>query len=70
MATNASAGMKQIIAANRVGFRIGKKSERVSGFLTEIARLFRTVYADSNRTNSHLMELIQALLNAPQLGVA
>jgi hypothetical protein len=62
--------MKHIIAANGVRFGIGKKSERVPGLLRKVARVFRSVDTDSNRTNSRLMELIQTLLNAPQLGVA
>jgi hypothetical protein len=62
--------MNQIIAANRLCFGIRKKSKRVAGFLTKVTRDFWQVYTNSHRTNTRLMELIQTLLNAPQLGVA
>ena len=60
----------KIVPANRFQFRIRKERERVPGFLTEIARYFRRVDTNGNRTNSYLMKFIQTLLNAPQLGVA
>ena len=62
--------VNQIIAANRIQVGIRKKRERVARFLTKIARLLRTVHANRNRTNSPFIELVQILLNAPQLGVA
>ena len=69
LAINSLPRMDEIVAANSFHFRIGKKSKRVAGLLTEIARHFRGVHADRNRANSCLCELIQTLLNAPQLGV-
>src|SRR5260221_10756008 len=62
--------MEQVIAANRLRLRIRKKWEGVARFLTQVARDFGTVYADSNRANSRDSTLIQTVLNTPQLGVA
>ena len=60
----------QIIFRNRLKVRIGKKSKGVTRLLTKVARLFRAIDADRDRTNSYLVELIQISLNTPQLGVA
>ena len=62
-------GMNQVIAANRIEIRIGKKSEGVAGFLTKVARLFGAVDADRDRANSGLVKSVKIFLNAPQLGV-
>ena len=70
MAVDSLPRVDQVIAANRIQVGIRKKRERVARFLTKIARLLRSVYADRNRTNSRGAELIEILLNAPQLGVA
>ena len=69
MAVDSLPRVDQVIAANRIQVGIRKKRERVARFLTKIARLLRTVHADRYRTNSDFIELIQILLNAPQLGV-
>ena len=63
-------GVNQVVAANRLRFRIRKKSKCVPGFLTKVARLFRTVHADGNRANPYFFKLIQIGLDTPQLGVA
>ena len=70
MAIDSLPRVDQVIAANRIQVGIRKKCESVARFLTKIARLLRSVYADRNRTNSHFIELIQISLNAPHLGVA
>ena len=70
MAVNSLPRVDQIITANRIQVGIRKKRERIARFLRKITRLLRTIHADRNRTNSHFIELIQILLNAPQLGVA
>ena len=70
MTTYASAFVNQVVTLNRFRVRIGKKRKRVAGLLHEIARLFRRIDADRNRTNSDCLELVQTLFNAPQLGVA
>ncbi len=70
LAVNSLPRMDQVVAANRFRFRIGKKGVGVRGFLTEVARDLGRVYANRDRANADLMKLIQALLNAPQLGVA
>ena len=62
--------VNQVKAANRFQFRIGKKSESVASFLAKIARDFRTIDADRDRTNPYFFEPVQTILNAPQLGVA
>jgi hypothetical protein len=61
--------MNNSITANRFGFGIRKESERVSGFLTKVTRDFGSIDADSNRSDTYLLELRQTLLNTPQLGV-
>jgi hypothetical protein len=67
---DAGARMDQVVAANHLGFRIGKKCEPVAGFLRKVARGLWSIDANRNRTNSRLFELRQAILNAPKLGVA
>lgn len=70
MAFNSLPFVNQIVTANRFQIRVRQKRESVTCFLTEIARLFRTVDADGDWTNAHRIELIKILLDAPQLGVA
>jgi len=65
VATNAGAGVKQIVALDRFGVRIGKNCKRVTGLLAELARFFGTVYADRNRANACRVKLVQTLFNAP-----
>jgi len=62
--------MHQVIPSNHFRVRIGKERESVTGLLREVARLFRTVNTDRDRTNPNCFELVQASLDAPQLGVA
>src|SRR3954469_12106231 len=61
--------MNQVITSNRIEVWIGKKSERIPGFLTEVARLFRTIDADGDGTNPSFIKFGKSLLDAPQLGV-
>lgn len=61
--------MDQVIRANRLQFLIGKERESVAGFLAMIAQLLGTIGTDRDGANSSLMELVQFVLNAPQLGV-
>jgi len=62
--------VNQIVAGDRLEFGIGKKWKSVPGFLAEVARLFRAIDANRDGTNPGVVELIEILLNAPQLGVA
>ena len=64
------AGVKQIIALNYFGVRIGKNCKRISGLLAQVERFLGSIYADCNRANTRLMEFVQTPLNTPQLGVA
>jgi len=70
MSLNSLPCMNQIVTANGLEVGIRQKCERVTGFLTEVARLLRTINADGNRTNPGFVKFAQPLLNAPQLGVA
>ena len=60
----------QVVTSNRLRVWVGKKGERVASLLRKIARHFRTVNTDRNRTNAGFFEPGQTLLDAPQLGVA
>lgn len=70
LSIDAGTRVHQVIAANHFCLWIRKKCISVSGFLTELARDLGRVYADRHRTNAHLCEFIEPMLNAPQLGVA
>src|SRR3954471_21780400 len=62
--------MHQIVTPDGVEVRVGKKSESVTSLLTQVARFFRRVHADGYGSDADLVELIEVLLNTPQLGVA
>ena len=70
MSVDSLSGMDEIIRTNRVEVPIGKKSKSITGPLCQVARLFGSIDADRHWTNAHRVELIQILLNTPQLGVA
>lgn len=55
----------KIVTASRIQFWIRKESEGVTGFLSEVARLLRSVNADRDGTDSGLTKRRKILLNAP-----
>ena len=69
MSLNSLPGMNQVVTTNGIEVWIRQKWEGVSGLLTKVARIFGTIYADGDGTNSNFIESTQVLLNAPQLGV-
>lgn len=66
---NPRSSMNQIIPPNDLRIRIGEKRERVTNFRKHIAIGFGVVNTNSHRTNADRTELLEVLLNAPQLGV-
>ena len=69
MSLNSLPGMNQIVTTNGIEIRIGQKGECVTGLLTKVARVFRTIYTDGDGPNPDLIKSVQVLLNTPQLGV-
>ena len=65
LALTAGAGVHQVIATNHLGLWVGQKRVGVSSLLGQVARLFRTVYADRNGLNPNLFKPCQIILNAP-----
>ena len=65
MTGDTGAGVKQVVALDCFGVRIGKNRKRVSGLLAQVARFFGGIYADRYRANTRLMKFVQTLLNAP-----
>lgn len=49
--------MKQIVLPDYLGFRIGKKGERIAGLLAKVARYFWSIDAYGNRTNARFFQL-------------
>lgn len=62
--------MQQIISADRLRLRIGKKGEAVSVSLAKRARLFRSIDTNGYGPDTRLFELGQPSLDTSQLEVA
>lgn len=64
------ARVHQIIPSNHFRVWVGKNREGVARLLGQVARHFGSIDTDRNRSNAYCFELVQTLLNTPQLGVA
>jgi len=62
--------MDKVVLADDIHFLVGENRIGVTALAGELARLFRRIHADGDHAHAPRGELVETLLETPQLGVA
>jgi hypothetical protein len=65
VAVDACAFVKKIVAADRLGIRVGEERIGVVGFAAEILGLAGRIYADGDGPDAELFQIRETLLDTP-----
>ena len=65
LSANSSPSMQQVVPPNYLGPGVGKEGVTVAGLFAQIARGLCRIYADRDRSNSKLLNVVEMFFDTP-----